>query len=63
MVTDFAVVQAMHKFGGSFVKALAQAFDAADAENIARLKMAFPEYWLEYSDMAEIRHRNGNGPR
>ena len=47
------VVEAMQKYGGSFVKALAMAFYMADFKNFIKLKNAFPEYWTEYERMAE----------
>lgn len=53
MVEDFQVFAAMERFGGRFVKSLAMAFRVADAENTRRLKLAFPEYWEEYSTWAE----------
>lgn len=50
---DIEVFEAMEKYGGSFVKALATAMARADAINLAKLKAAFPEYWQQYSEMAE----------
>lgn len=52
-IANSKVIEAMHKYGGSFVKSLAQAFDHADAANFAKLKQAFPEYWKQYEAMAE----------
>lgn len=46
---DLRVVEAMEKWGGSFVKALAEAARRADAVNLGKLKAAFPEYWKKYS--------------
>ncbi len=54
-VTNFDIVNAMHDFGGSFVQALAVAFERADADNFTKLKAAFPEYWAQYADMAVLR--------
>lgn len=50
MTTDAerAVVNAMSKYGGSFVKALAAAWYLADEHNKAKLKMAFTDYWTTY---------------
>jgi len=45
---EYQTVEAMEKFGGSFVKALARAFHRADPINFIKLKNAFPEYWEEY---------------
>lgn len=47
---EFEVVQNMETFGGSFVQSLAQCFYRADNNNFIRLRLAFPEYWEEYSD-------------
>lgn len=48
---EIEVVSAMERYGGSFVKALANCFFLADRENIDRLKKAFPEYWERYATM------------
>lgn len=50
---DYKVVEAMKKYGGSFVKSLAECFVHADPVNINKLKGAFPEYWDQYSRMTE----------
>jgi len=47
---EFAVVENMACFGGSFVKALAECFHKADRENFEKLKTAFPNYWKQYED-------------
>lgn len=54
-MTDYElrVVEAMQKYGGSFVKALAMAFYMADNKNFYKLKSAFPEYWKEYTEWAK----------
>ena len=49
---ELYIVEAMERYGGSFVKQLAKCFYAADIHNILRLKIAFPEYWEEYSEFA-----------
>jgi hypothetical protein len=49
---DYATVEAMVRYGGSFVKALGQAWYAADSDNKSRLRAAFPEYWKQYADIA-----------
>ncbi len=41
-------IRAMEKFGGSFVKALATAWQRADENNSARIEAAFPEYIEKY---------------
>jgi len=47
------MVDAMKRFGGSFVKALAECFLMADDDNLVRLERAFPEYVKQYREMAE----------
>jgi hypothetical protein len=53
-VTDWDVVRAMETCGGSFVRTLALCFHLADQDNYGRLKVAFPEYWQQYSEMAVL---------
>ncbi len=53
---DAEVVDTMARFGGSFVKALAECFRHADPFNFRRLRVAFPEFWQEYEQMA-ARHK------
>lgn len=50
---QFHAVRAMHRYGGSFAKALAQAFIVADVQNYARLKAAFPEIFAHYLKMSK----------
>lgn len=50
---DLKIIEAMEKYGGSFVAAIAQAAKRADRTNFARLKAAFPEIWERYAEMAE----------
>lgn len=47
------VVEMMEKYGGSFVKALAEACYHADPINLAKIKTTFSEYWEEYEKMAQ----------
>lgn len=44
--------QAMMKYGGSFAKAIGQAIIVADDINYDRLRLAFPELFEKYSDLA-----------
>lgn len=53
-VTDYQIVQAMLKFGGSFARALGEAFTRADAVYFARLRGAFPDIWAEYEEYARL---------
>jgi len=48
---DLNVVNAMRRFGGSFVYALSQAAECADEINLAKIKAAWPEYWAAYKNM------------
>lgn len=50
---EMDVVDAMEKYGGSFVQALAVCFRRADANNLAKLKATFSEYWEQYEGMAK----------
>ena len=50
---DLKVIEAMEKFGGSFVVALAGAARRADQNNLAKIKQTWPEYWKQYTEMAE----------
>lgn len=49
---DYPMMTAMLKYGGSFVKALANCLDHADPSNYAKLEAAFPEYCMHYREMA-----------
>jgi hypothetical protein len=49
---DQKVIAAMKRYGGGFVKSLAECFQRADADNYRRLRLAFPEIWEQYSKMA-----------
>ena len=50
---EIKVVECMERYGGSFVKALANCFFHADNINFNKLRYAFPEYWKEYEEMAD----------
>lgn len=47
-VQDYWTIEAMAKFGGSFVKALAEAARHADPANLRKIKGAFELYWAQY---------------
>lgn len=51
---DRAVILAMIRYGGGFVKALGEAAVRADPQNLARLKSTFADYWQEYADLAAL---------
>jgi len=48
-----AVIATMQRYGGSFVKALANAWGCADEDNSARIEATWPEYIQKYSAMVE----------
>jgi hypothetical protein len=52
---DVEVLDAMRQYGGGFVKALAEAASRADEENLARIKLTWPEYWERYAELAKRR--------
>jgi hypothetical protein len=56
--TESEIISAMRTFGGSFVERLAEAFQFADDVNRARLRVAFPEVWSQYEELATMRKRN-----
>jgi len=49
-----AVAAAMIQYGGHFVQCLGQALSIADPINRDRIEEAFPEYWAEYAEIAEV---------
>jgi len=60
-VTDFEIVEAMARYGGSFMRALATAAHHADPVNLEKLKRAFAEEWDEYRRLAERQRRPPEG--
>ena len=48
---DWWTAEAMRRRGGSFVRALGEAFAHADTDNMRRIKEAWPEYWAKYSEL------------
>jgi hypothetical protein len=51
-MTDIQVTDAMIRYGGSFVQALAKAYQVADDRNRARLRLTFDDYFKEYQLLA-----------
>lgn len=45
---DFEVVEKMEKYGGSFVKKIAELCHLADPINLQKIKETWSEYWHEY---------------
>jgi hypothetical protein len=54
---EYFTREAMRVYGGSFVRALADAAECADPCNLAKLKAAFPEVWEQYRRMAKLPRR------
>lgn len=50
---DYWTLEAMRKYGAGFVKQLGLAGAHADANNLARMKAAWPEYWKRYEGMGQ----------
>ena len=48
---DYWTLKAMSTFGGSFVKALAEAAHHADSANLRKIKDTWPAYWGSYETM------------
>lgn len=58
---NYWTIEAMAKFGGSFVKALAECARRADRQNLAKIKMTWPDYWKEYEQRGrELEKKHGN---
>ena len=53
---DLYTIAAMQRWGGGFVQALAEAARRADAENLRRIKTAWPEYWRDYGAMSDAQN-------
>lgn len=59
---DYWTIEAMSKYGGSFVKALAEAARHADRQNLVKIKATWIEYWTEYEKTGremEEKHEQG----
>lgn len=59
---DYWTIEAMTKYGGSFVKALAEAARHADKQNLVKIKTTWVEYWTEYEKTGrelEAKHEQG----
>lgn len=50
---DTDMIEAMRKFGGGFIQALAECLYRAYMENYQKLAEAFPVYFETYKRMAE----------
>lgn len=47
---EMRVVDKMAKYGGAFVRALAECFYHADTPNFVKLRLTFSNYWDEYEN-------------
>lgn len=59
---DWWTIKAMETYGGSFVKALAQACWHADPANLRKIKNTFGLYWGQYTHtgwLMQIDHEKG----
>ncbi len=50
---DFDVAFTMIEYGGSFVRQLGAAALVADSDNLAKIKSTWPDYWDQYTRMAQ----------
>ena len=50
---NWFITEAMIRYGGGFVKGLGQLYRIADQINQRKLRAAFPEYWIRYSEISE----------
>lgn len=54
-MTDHEIALAMATYGGGFARKFAAAFLAADDVNRYRLREAFPELFMEYGRLAQLK--------
>lgn len=52
-MTDKKTIDTMMEYGGSFVRKLGAAALVADPDNLAKIKQTWPDYWSQYSRMAQ----------
>jgi hypothetical protein len=52
-LADSRITGAMLAYGGSFVKALARAYQLADSDNQAKIRLAFDNLFRNYQHMAD----------
>lgn len=57
---EYNTIETMEKYGGSFVKSLANCFRMADRNNFLKLKNAFSVYWEQYEQMSKKKGTGGN---
>lgn len=57
---DAWTVDAMEKYGGSFVKFLGELARGSDSINLAKIKDTWPEYWSEYEKIGREMEQKSN---
>lgn len=58
-ITNEAIVRCMIRQGGSFAKALGEAWVRGDAENRRRIEEGWPDYWQRYRAVVELKLKLG----
>ena len=53
------VRKAIRVYGGSFMQALGNAMDYADANNLAKIRATWDDEWRQYLEMGESIARRG----
>ena len=56
---EIYVLEAMQRYGGSFIRALAECFYRADDNNFKKLKDTFSDYWEQYEKMLGLNIKVG----
>ncbi len=56
---DSWTCDAMQKYGGSFVQALAQLARRSDPANLQKIKITFSEYWDQYEQKGKDMENRG----
>jgi hypothetical protein len=57
---DAYTIEAMMKYGGSFVKGLAACMCHADRINMEKIRKTWPEYLKEYGEIGQKMKREGS---
>ena len=60
--TELRAIEMMSQYGGSFVKTLADLCRRADETNAGRLRIAFPDYFMQYKAMVAARSAQRSFP-
>ena len=50
---DYKTVEAMERYGGSFVRSLARLIRCADRKNFWKIRNTWPAYWEQYEEMSK----------